>query len=92
MLGVSSGLSAQAAPGVFDRGRAWVMDSTVYPPLRADAGRSLVDLLAEGVIHNDTPLLLLERERGRIGLLTEQMSYHHVAQGDIDGEPWMVSF
>ena len=25
-------------------------------------------------------------------LLTDQMAYHHVAQGDIAGEPWMVSF
>ena len=24
--------------------------------------------------------------------LTMQMSYHHIAQGDLAGEPWMVSF
>lgn len=26
------------------------------------------------------------------GFLTKQMIYHHVANGDIDGEPFMISF
>jgi hypothetical protein len=28
----------------------------------------------------------------RVALVTDQMAYHHVAQGEIAGEPWMVSF
>jgi hypothetical protein len=31
-------------------------------------------------------------EAGRLALVTDQMAYHHVAQGEIAGEPWMVSF
>jgi hypothetical protein len=25
-------------------------------------------------------------------LVSSQMSYHHVAQGEMEGEPWMVTF
>jgi hypothetical protein len=25
-------------------------------------------------------------------LISSQMAYHHVAQGDMNGEPWMVTF
>ena len=27
-----------------------------------------------------------------LALVMDQMAYHHVAQGDMMGEPWMVSF
>ena len=25
-------------------------------------------------------------------LVSSQMAYHHVAQGEMEGEPWMVTF
>jgi hypothetical protein len=34
----------------------------------------------------------MDHPAGRLAFLTDQMAYHHVAQGEMNGEPWMVSF
>ena len=39
-----------------------------------------------------TPLLVFERGGESRGLLMQQMAYHHVAQGDLEGKPYLVSF
>lgn len=36
-------------------------------------------------------LVFINKEKA-YGFLTKQMIYHHVANGEIDGEPFMVSF
>ncbi|MBC8405300.1 MAG: hypothetical protein H8E15_08750 [Planctomycetes bacterium] len=41
---------------------------------------------------DDVAILIFERGRQRRGLLARQMSYHHVAQGDLAGEPYVVTF
>jgi hypothetical protein len=35
--------------------------------------------------------MVIERNDWMLALLTKQMIYHHVAQGEMSGEPWMVS-
>ncbi len=84
-------LVAQAIPG-FDIERAYVVDSTRFVPFVATESRSLRGAIRAGVIHEDTPLLVLEHSAGTLALSMEQMAYHHAAQGEIEGEPWMVSF
>jgi len=37
-------------------------------------------------------LLVFERAGQRRALLQKQMVYHHVAQGELAGEPYLVSF
>ncbi len=37
-------------------------------------------------------LLVFERAGERRALLQRQMVYHHVAQGELAGEPYLVSF
>ena len=37
-------------------------------------------------------LLVFERAGERRALLQKQMVYHHVAQGELAGEPYLVSF
>ncbi len=92
-------LPAQEAPPgsisvAFDIDRAWVPDSTVYQPFFvADRDiRSLRDAVREKLLHEGTRLLVLEHEAGTLALVVEQMAYHHAAQGEMAGEPWMVSF
>ena len=41
---------------------------------------------------NDIELLAFERGGERRVLLVEEMHYHHIAQGELAGEPYMVSF
>jgi len=39
-----------------------------------------------------TPLLVFERGGERLALLRDQMTYHHLAQGELAGEPYLVTF
>ena len=54
--------------------------------------RPLSQALADGTISEEMPVLVTETGRGPLALLTDQMSFHHLAQGREAGEPWMVSF
>ena len=48
--------------------------------------------LAKARLPDDERLLLFERNGQRRALLTRQMVYHHVAQGELAGEPYLVTF
>ena len=88
----SGALQGQEAAD-FDVDRAYQVDSTVYAPFRAETTRPLLRALEEGELDGQTSLLVMDHpEAGRLALVTDQMAYHHVAQGEIAGEPWMVSF
>lgn len=76
----------------FDITRARAGAGSRFEPFRVTETQSLSDALAAGRVESDTRLLVMEHAVGRLALLTDQMAYHHVAQGDIAGEPWMVSF
>ncbi len=65
-------------------------------PFKAfDAGeehQSLTIALKNEDVHPNQPLLVIEREHGVIALDRQEMSYHHVAQGELNGQPWLVAF
>lgn len=48
--------------------------------------------LSSAKIQPDEDLLVFERNSNRFALILRQMVYHHVAQGEIHGEPYLVSF
>ena len=48
--------------------------------------------LQSAQLANDIELLAFERGGERRVLLVEEMHYHHIAQGELAGEPYMVSF
>ena len=43
-------------------------------------------------LSKDEVILVFERDGERRGLLARQMGYHHVAQGELAGEPYVVTF
>jgi hypothetical protein len=43
-------------------------------------------------VRQDAPVLVVERDAATMVLLRRQLTYHHVAQGEMAGEPWMISF
>ena len=43
-------------------------------------------------LHNNEDLLILERSGERYAFLLKQMAYHHIAQGTLAGQPYLVSF
>ena len=78
-------------PG-FEPGRAILSDVWGFDPFAVTKMEPLEQALDDGRIGEDTAVLLLRRGGTRLALLTEQMSYHHIAQGELEGEPWMVAF
>ncbi len=76
----------------FDASRAALRDRDMFQPFHVKATRPLREALTGGDVREDTSVLVMERDAGVLALLTQQMSYHHVAQGEMAGEPWLVSF
>lgn len=63
-----------------------------FEPFHVSETEALQDAMSSGKLQGDTRVLVLDHPAGVLAFLTDQMAYHHVAQGEIDGEPWMVSF
>ncbi len=76
----------------FDISRAWIPDSLAIEPFYVKETRLLSEALARGALTENTSILVVEHEAGKLALLTLQLVHHHVAQGEIAGQPWMVSF
>ena len=76
----------------FDARRALLMHRDIFPPLLVQATQRLRNQVTNGNVHEETPVLVTERDAATMVLLRRQLSYHHVAQGEVGGEPWMVSF
>ena len=78
-------------PG-FEPGRAILGDTWGFDPFPVTKMEPLRSALEDGRVGEKNGVLLLERGDIRLALLTEQMAFHHIAQGELEGEPWMVSF
>jgi hypothetical protein len=52
----------------------------------------LRDTLAAGAVHADTSVLVTETADGPLALVTDQMAYHHIAEGSVGGKDWMATF
>ena len=76
----------------FDPDRAILNEAPWFDPFRVTATEPLAGVLDEGRVAEETPLLVVQRGGHHLALLTTQMAYHHLAQGTLAGEPWMVTF
>lgn len=76
----------------FDTGRAIFWAEPNFVPLRDPEWRPLRDALRSGDVSDETTVLTFEAGGETLVLVSSQMAYHHVAQGELAGEPWMVSF
>ena len=52
----------------------------------------LKQVLADGRVAPDTRVLVITTTAGRLSLITEQMVYHHIAQGRARNKDWMATF
>lgn len=48
--------------------------------------------LAEAKLKDDTQLLAFERGGQRRAVLISEATYHHIIQGELAGEPYLVSY
>lgn len=78
--------------GAFDGSHAQLSEKDMFQPFEVMATQPLGEAIASGEVRGDKPVLIIVREVGVLVLLAQQMTYHHVAQGDLAGEPWLVSF
>ena len=63
-----------------------------FEPFVVTSTVSVRDALNARRIASDTDVLVTTTAGGPVALLTEQMAYHHIAQGRTGGQDWLVSF
>jgi hypothetical protein len=63
-----------------------------FEPFYVQETQLLSTALREGKVASDTRLLVTETAAGNLALLTDQMAYHHLAQGREMGKDWMATF
>ncbi len=77
---------------VFDPSRAKLAGKNLFEPFYVKQTSSLQEAVDAGKVKADADVLLLDHPQQPLTLLKGEMAYHHVAQGKIAGEPWLVSF
>lgn len=48
--------------------------------------------LDNGRLRTDTRMLVMETPAGNLAFVTDQMAYHHLAQGTSEGKHWLATF
>ena len=80
------------AAATFDAKRAVLSKRDMFRPLVVQRTEGLAAALDSKKVHTETPLLVLERDGAALTLLTSQMIFHHVAQGEWNGTPILATF
>ncbi len=76
----------------FDTDRAIFWARPNFTPLRDPELQSLRAARRAGKVRDETTVVTFDVGGKTLVLVSSQMAYHHVAQGDMEGEPWMVTF
>lgn len=72
-----------------NRSNISVTDTWQFTPFQVPKkGASLKDMN----LPNDFELIIAERNGERRAFSMREMAYHHIAQGELGGEPFLVSF
>jgi hypothetical protein len=82
----------QLAREGFDTERAIFWVEPNFTPLRDPEWQTLQRVRSARDVSDETPILVFEAGGRTLSLVSSQMAYHHVAQGEMAGEPWMVTF
>lgn len=76
----------------FDVSRAIFWAESNFEALRDPRFESLGDVLRSNRITDSTPVVTFQAGGQTLALVSSQIAYHHVVQGEMAGEPWMVTF
>lgn len=79
-----------AKPG-FDI-RRFSLNGGLFKTFDVERTESLQKVLRDGRVAEDTPVLVTATAAGNLALLTDQMVFHHLAQGRAGGKDWMAAF
>ena len=80
-----------AKPG-FDIGRFSPTPTGTFDTFYVTKTEPLKGALAAGKVAPDTRMLVIRTAAGKLALITEQMVYHHIAQGRARNKDWMATF
>ena len=80
------------AAATFDAKRAILSKRDMFRPLAVGRTERLADALSGNTMRGETPVLVLDREGAALALLTSEMIFHHVAQGEWNGTPFLSTF
>ncbi|MCX4245146.1 hypothetical protein [Paraliomyxa miuraensis] len=68
-------------------------ETLMFAPFTIERTAPLADALADQTVPPDAELLLATHDDDHVlALSRQQMAYHHVAQGTVEGKPWLVFF
>ena len=79
-----------AKPG-FDI-RRFSLNGGLFKTFDVEQTEPLQRVLPDGRVAEDTPVLVTATAAGNLALLTDQMVFHHLAQGWAGGKDWMAAF
>lgn len=79
-----------AKPG-FDI-RRFSSNGGIFKTFSVEQTEPLQKVLKDGRVAEDTPVLVTATAAGNLVLLTDQMVFHHLAEGRTGGKDWMAAF
>ena len=80
-----------AAPG-FDIKRFSNAGNGAFETFYVQKTEQLKDVLDQGRVAADTRVLVFSTAGGKFALITDQMAFHHIAEGMDSGKDWMAVF
>jgi hypothetical protein len=80
-----------AAPG-FDIERFSNAGNGWFETFYVEATEPLQTALNDGRLATSTRMLIIETAAGNLAFVTDQMAYHHLAQGTSEGRHWLATF
>ena len=80
-----------AAPG-FDLDRFSNAGNGAFETFYVEEPEPLRQALEDGRLVAGTRMLVLETGGGNLALVTDQMAFHHLAQGTSEGKHWLATF
>ena len=91
MFLLSSNVFAQTATS-FDINRYSTFGAGFFETYYVQESQLLREALIAGLVTEDTDLLVTKTEAGNLALIRDQMAFHHIAQGSVNGKDWMATF
>jgi hypothetical protein len=64
----------------------------LFPPFNVSTYQHLAAALAKKVVDPSTRLMVFALGQQTLALVLKQMAFHHVAQGQLDGQAWAAFF
>lgn len=72
--------------------RRFTPNGGIFKTFHVEQTEPLQKALQDRRVADDTAVLVTATAAGKLALLTEQMVFHHLAQGRAGGKDWMAAF